>query len=697
MTLSAAVRRIPFTLAVAGAILALGLVTGSLWSPLESKDWLSDVAYGPQALAEGRWWTLLTGPFFALAPWQYPVVVGFFVLLSGLAEWRLGTRVAALCVVVGQLVGVTVGCLSVRALATTDWVWAREIADDLDLGFSAGGMFAAMVASAGLRRPWRGRVRGALLAYTLTSLTFLGFLYDVEHLVAVVAGLLAGPWVVGRRPVPVRGLLRPALTRQDLRLGAAGFFWLSAVVTLIAQLSDREGPFGRVGGDPQSWWWVLVLVATDLVIAQGLGRGRRTWWRVAVVLTGLTWLGEVVTIGFVLAGQVDSSGLLWLSVVLDSTGLGILVWGRHAFRNPGRRGLRTASPRRIGALPTDAHRQRARDLLVGHGSANRLSWMTTWPQNSWWFGSTDGAVAYRLTSGVAIGLCDPIAGSAAPTTVADEFVAAVREGGATPCLFSSSPDLAAWARDRGWMAVQVAEEAIIDLPELAFRGKKWQDVRSAFNQAEKNGIGVSLYRLADAPRSIRVQVAAICDEWVHEKSLPEMGFTLGGLEEAADPDVWIAVAVDPDMTVHGVTSWMPIHGPGGGVVGWTLDLMRRLPGGFRYAMELLIAGSCLQFQEQGYAVVSLSGAPLANAREDESADRGVVDTMLDRMGEMLEPYYGFRSLQAFKAKFQPRYEPLYLLVEDEGMLPFAGLAIGRAYLADATLGQLLSLSFTRRG
>ncbi|QMW68259.1 hypothetical protein H4N58_03205 [Mumia sp. ZJ1417] len=35
--------------------------------------------------------------------------------------------------------------------------------------------------------------------------------------------------------------------------------------------------------------------------------------------------------------------------------------------------------------------------------------------------------------------------------------------------------------------------------------------------------------------------------------------------------------------------------------------MRRLPDGFRYTMEFLIASGCVAFKEQGYAMVSLSG------------------------------------------------------------------------------------------
>ena len=59
-----------------------------------------------------------------------------------------------------------------------------------------------------------------------------------------------------------------------------------------------------------------------------------------------------------------------------------------------------------------------------------------------------------------------------------------------------------------------------------------------------------------------------------------MGFTLGGLDELADDEVRLLVAVDADRTVHGVTSWLPVRRDGV-TVGWTLDFMRRRGEGFR--------------------------------------------------------------------------------------------------------------------
>ncbi|MEV6242462.1 hypothetical protein [Lentzea sp. NPDC051838] len=37
---------------------------------------------------------------------------------------------------------------------------------------------------------------------------------------------------------------------------------------------------------------------------------------------------------------------------------------------------------------------------------------------------------------------------------------------------------------------------------------------------------------------------------------------------------------------------------------------------------------------------------------------------LDLTGQVMEPVYGFRSLFAFKAKFQPSYRPMYMAYLD---------------------------------
>ena len=156
----------------------------------------------------------------------------------------------------------------------------------------------------------------------------------------------------------------------------------------------------------------------------------------------------------------------------------------------------------------------------------------------------------------------------------------------------------------------------------------------------------------------------------------------------------VGLAVDADATVHGVTSWLPVYGPDGDGPGWTLDVMRRLPDGFRPVDGVPHRERLPGVPASGAPFVSLSGAPLAHSGGG-TAERAALERLLDQLGEAMEPLYGFRSLDSFKQKFQPRHEPVYLVFPDEAALPRIGLALTPAYLPDATLRDLARVGIGR--
>ncbi len=325
---------------------------------------------------------------------------------------------------------------------------------------------------------------------------------------------------------------------------------------------------------------------------------------------------------------------------------------------------------------------RIRALLAGT-SGSSLAQMTTWPGQSYLF-ATDGgadvaAVAYRLINGVAVTTGDPVGDPRHHDRAVREFSELCAQQGWTPCLYSVGERTAEQAIRMGWSTVQVAEETVVPLGGLAFTGKKWQDVRTALNKAGRAGITAQWLAWRDAPLALTDQIRAISEEWVADKGMPEMGFTLGGLDELVDDDVRLLVAVGADGIVHGVTSWLPVRRDGA-TVGWTLDFMRRRGDGFRGVMEFLIASAALHAQAAGAEFLSLSGAPLARLDRGDPGD--ALQRLLDVAGRSLEPVYGFRSLLAFKAKFQPQYRPLFMAYPDPAALPRIGTAIGRAYLPD---------------
>ena len=347
----------------------------------------------------------------------------------------------------------------------------------------------------------------------------------------------------------------------------------------------------------------------------------------------------------------------------------------------------------------NAGAERAREILKTQQGSS-LSWMTTWPGNTYWFSATgESFIAFRVIAGIALTLGVPVGPAPQMKAAFAEFTRFCAGHGWTPCFYSVPQDLRDHAVSLGWGSVQVAQETVLALDAVSFRGKKFQDIRTAMNNAAKAGIRAQWTTYAAAPFSVLAQIQEISEEWVADKKMPEMGFTLGSLDELNDPDVRLLLAIDGHHRVHAALSWLPVY-RNGNIEGWTLDYMRRRSTGFRAGIEFLIASAALSLKDEGYRFISLSGAPLARPREvpptapapANPQTTGGLDRLLDWLGATLEPVYGFRSLLAFKAKFQPRYEPLYMLYPDAAALPAIGNAVTRAYLPTINLGETLALA-----
>lgn len=362
-----------------------------------------------------------------------------------------------------------------------------------------------------------------------------------------------------------------------------------------------------------------------------------------------------------------ANGLLWAIMLV------YLVWVRRAFRS------RRSS--KLGLQPAPSLDEVVRELRA-HGGGT-LSWMTTWEGNSY-ARTPGGIVAYQRRAGVALALADPIGRASSRPAAVAEFIRTAENAGLIPCFFSADEATRA-AVPPTWRSIVVADDTIVDLPGLAFTGKRWNSVRTSLNRAGREEMTFRMTQLKAEPWGVQQQLRAISEAWVGDKDLPEMRFTLGTLDEAEAPEVRLALAIAPNGDVDGFLTWLPVYGEGGHVRGWTLDLMRRREDGFGPVMEFLIGSSAKLFSEEGAEIMSLSGAPLAH---DYPPDAGLIAVLSERLSEGLEPIYGFRSLRRFKQKFHPRYETMYLLYRDESDLARIGRALTRAsFLPDATLKQ----------
>lgn len=332
--------------------------------------------------------------------------------------------------------------------------------------------------------------------------------------------------------------------------------------------------------------------------------------------------------------------------------------------------------------------------ILKRGGGGTLGFMATWPGNVYWF-SADGeaAVAYRVINGIALTMSDPLCSEDRAEQTIHEFAAYCDQNSWVPVFYSVHPQYLPIFEAMGWQHMSVGEETLVPTVGLELTGKPWQKVRQALNRGIKEGLTTVWTRWDDLPRPTIAAINAISEEWVAEKELPEMGFTLGGMEELKDPDVALMLALGPDGRIQAVTSWLPSYRDGK-VVGWTIDFMRRTDDSMNGVMEFLIASAALHMKETGAEVLSLSGAPLATKPlpAGETAPEPTVMTRLSEfLAKTLEPAYGFSSLFRFKAKFNPTYETISMAYPDPLALPAIGIAVGRAYLPDVSPKEAIAL------
>ncbi|HEV7871288.1 MAG TPA: DUF2156 domain-containing protein [Modestobacter sp.] len=791
-------RRFPLTIGALAGTLAVGVATRSLVAG-PSPGLQRAVGAG----AGRPLWGLLTSGLWAADAASYLAVTGAVLLLLAPAERQLGSRLALAGLLVGQVLGTAVGVSVIGALARAGDPWSREISDMVVLGPFPGLLAVAGLATARAPALWRRRLRLLLTVSLVALVLYSGTAGDVVRLSGWLLGLTAGG-VLRRRE---HALLAPHPSRREGRALVALVVAVTALGPLVAAVSRTpDGPWAVVshlfvsghphhallqvvcgpGGDPADCRVLeasarltghgpallsILPVVLQLVLAEGLRRGRRAAWVAAVGFsTVLTTVGGVV-VGSVLRTPAEALPMLgvrpgslptvsvfapllaplavlvlllltrsrfgvrlapgaarrWSLTVVAGLAVVTSVYvaagsllSRQFATPPSAVDLLLDLPARMlppgylgefvaplvplhgGARlladwsgvaawtvllgtalllvrPTAPHGDalRARRLVEQHG-AGALSFMTTWTGNQYWF-PADGetVVAFRVIGGVAITTGDPVGAPASREAAVRGFNAWCDEQGWTPCWYGVTDEVPRALAETEPRQLQVAAETWLPLGELSFRGRRWQDVRTALNRAHREGVQARWLTWSETALGLRQQVVRLSEEWLAAKGLPEMGFTLGGLDELTDDAVRCLVAVDADGRVLGLTSWLPAHRDGHRV-GWTLDVMRRARSAGPGTVEFLIATAALTFQDEGAEWVSLSGAPLA--LPPGAGDGGGVTRLLELAGQTMEPVYGFRSLLAFKAKFQPRYRPLWLVYPGTGDLPRIAQAVSRAYL-----------------
>jgi lysyl-tRNA synthetase class 2 len=353
-----------------------------------------------------------------------------------------------------------------------------------------------------------------------------------------------------------------------------------------------------------------------------------------------------------------------LTAVLGLTfGIAALVLGGYFL-------LRSAEPRRT---LTDDDAQRIRALLARHGRADSLGYFALRPDKAVVFSpSGKAAVPHRVVAGVALASGDPLGDVEAWPGAITEFLASCRRYGWVPAVLGCSEAGArVWAREGGLDALELGDEAVVDVATFSLQGRSMRTVRQAVSRVRRAGYDTTVRRLSDIPADELEHLRELVARW--RGSPAERGFSMAlsrTADAAADPDAVLVVATAEGET-RGLLQFVPW-----GSDGLSLDVMVRDPAVPDNGLnELLIAdllGACRGLEVDR---VSLNFAVFRSALErGEKIGAGPVARLWARLLRTASRWWQIETLYRFNARFGPVWVPRYLVFDAVRDLPRIAVA-----------------------
>ena len=329
-----------------------------------------------------------------------------------------------------------------------------------------------------------------------------------------------------------------------------------------------------------------------------------------------------------------------------------------------------------GPQPLSAEQgARLREMLGRWGSVDSLSYFATRDDRSVVFSrSGKAAVTYRVVGTVSLAAGDPVGDPEAWPGAIDAWLEEARSYGWTPAALGASERGATAFHRAGLDALELGDEAIVDVASFSLEGRSMRVVRQAVARCERAGLVATAHRLRDLDDREREEIRARADEW--RDGDVERGFSmaLGRCMDPADGDSVVVLSRDADGELRGLLNLVPW-----GSDGLSLDLMRRDRGTENGIVEQMVVALWRAAPELGVRRISLNFAVFRSVfARGERLGAGPVLRMWRAVLIALSRFWQIESLYRANAKYQPTWEPRFLCFRRPGDLPRIGTAALRA-------------------
>jgi phosphatidylglycerol lysyltransferase len=480
--------------------------------------------------------------------------------------------------------------------------------------------------------------------------------------------------------------VRLAFLDQFLPLAVLELSHLAGSIIGLGLLVLSRALFRRVQGAYHISVWLLVagifaslLKGLDfeeaILLALVLGvlmLGRRAFYRPTAILAERftpVWVASITGVvamalwlGLISYRHIAYSHDLWWTFAFDANAprmlrasLSIVVLGTaYVLLNM----LRPARPEPAVAGPDELARARP---LIERCDSTLANAALTGDKRLLFNEAGTAFVMYQIAGRSWIALGDPVGAR----NGAEELVWRLREmsdrHGCQTVFYQVGADRLALYADLGLAALKIGEEGRVPLAEFSLEGGSRAELRQAHRRAQRDGASFEVV----PPQAVAALLPAlqrISDAWLQAKSTGEKRFSVGKFSPEYLQQFPLAVVRAEGAPAAFANLWTT-----GTKAELSVDLMRFGPDAPRGAMDYLFIELMLWGRRAGFRFFNLGMAPLSGLEAHPLAPAWHrVGNFIFRHGEH---FYNFEGLRRYKAKFDPAWEPRYLVARGGIALP----------------------------
>ncbi|MBC2903745.1 bifunctional lysylphosphatidylglycerol synthetase/lysine--tRNA ligase LysX [Streptomyces cupreus] len=404
------------------------------------------------------------------------------------------------------------------------------------------------------------------------------------------------------------------------------------------------------------------------VLCAGLALGILIGWGLVELFPGTlppgqrpAWAADRVCGGLVSGGTYDGTPPRFLYFLLGLFGaLALLNAAATLFRS-----------QRLEAALHDDEETRIRALLAAYGEQDSLGYFATRRDKAVVFSpSGKAAVAYRVETGVCLAGGDPVGDREAwPHAIAAWLGLARRHAWAPAVMGASEDGATAYAR-AGLGALQLGDEAILNVADFDLNGRDMRVTRQAAHRVRRSGATCRIRRHSTLTDAEMERIVDRADAWRDTETERGFSMALDRLGDPADGDCLLVEALDEDGALLALLSFVPW-----GREGVSLDLMRRDRGAPNGVMEFMVTELCAAAPRLGIRRISLNFAVFRSVFEEGARiGAGPVLRLWRHLLLFLSKWWQLEALYRSNAKYRPQWCPRFICYGEAASLARTGLA-----------------------